>query len=104
MADGSARTVCVTHPFHPLFGRTFPFVEYRQTWGEDRVYFSDDTDHVRQLPATWTDAAPPDPFVAVSAGRATIRFADLLALAMLLRQLDDTDGARVPASARAEVA
>jgi hypothetical protein len=27
----------VTDPFHPFFGRTFVLLDYRQTWGEDRV-------------------------------------------------------------------
>jgi hypothetical protein len=102
--DGSARTVQVTHPFHPLFGRAFPFVEYRQTWAEDRVYFSDGAGRLRQLPAAWTDAAPADPFVVVSAGRAVIRFEDLLALATLLAQLADAHRARVPTADGAEVA
>ena len=38
-ASGEAQTFRVTHPFHPLRGRTFPLVDCRQTWGEDRVYF-----------------------------------------------------------------
>ena len=25
----------MTHPFHPLAGRDFEFVAYRQNWGED---------------------------------------------------------------------
>jgi uncharacterized protein (DUF433 family) len=34
---GAAQTFRVTHPFHPLRGRTFQLIECRQTWGEYRV-------------------------------------------------------------------
>jgi hypothetical protein len=73
----------VTHPFHPWHGRTFLLVECRQTWGEDRVYVTGDDGRLRHLPAGWTDVAR-DPFVVVSAGRAFLRMADLLALTDLL--------------------
>jgi Family of unknown function (DUF5372) len=43
-ASGEAQTFRVTHPFHPLRGRTFQLVDCRQTWGEERVYFYDDWD------------------------------------------------------------
>ncbi len=36
------RRVRVTHPFHPLYGRDFEFVAYRQNWGEDRVHLHDE--------------------------------------------------------------
>ena len=104
MVNGSARTVCVTHPFHPFFGRTFTLLDYRQTWGEDRVYVHDDQGCLQHLPATWTDAAPADPFVVVSAGRAAVRFEDLLALADLLAQVAGTNRDHAPTSDSAEVA
>jgi hypothetical protein len=78
----------VTHPFHPLFGRTFALIDYRQTWGEDRVYVHDEGGQWRHVPERWTDAAPVDPFVVLAAGRAHFRLEDLLALADLLAQLD----------------
>jgi Family of unknown function (DUF5372) len=37
--------VPVTHPFHPLSGRGFEFVAYRQNWGEDRVRLHDARRH-----------------------------------------------------------
>ena len=49
-ASGEAQTFRVTHPFHPLHGRTFPLVDCRQTWGEDRVYFHDDSGQLARLP------------------------------------------------------
>jgi hypothetical protein len=60
----------VTHPFHPLAGRDFEFVAYRQNWGEDRVHLHDENGQLFSLPAAWTDAAAADPFVVVAAGRA----------------------------------
>jgi hypothetical protein len=73
----------VTHPYHPLFGRSFELLTYRKTWGEDRVFFYD-AGRLRALPANWTDAAPVVPFVAIAAGRAHFRLEDLLQLAELV--------------------
>lgn len=78
----------MTHPFDPLVGRTFALIDYRQTWGEDRVYVHDEGGQWLHLPARWTDAAPVDPFVALAAGRTPFRLEDLLALADLLAQLE----------------
>jgi hypothetical protein len=77
----------VTHPFHPLHGRDFEFVVYRQNWGEDRVHLRDEDGQLFSLPAGWTDAAAPDPFVVVAAGRAPFSTAGLLALADLVDRL-----------------
>jgi hypothetical protein len=75
--------VRVTHPFHPWSGQEFVFVAVRQTWAEDRVFFLDEDGRQYSLPVGWTDAAGPDLFVAVAAGRCPFRVADLLALARL---------------------
>jgi hypothetical protein len=80
----------VTHPFHPLYGREFELVTYRQNWGEDRVYFHDDEGRLRALSASWTSLAADDPFVAVSGGRSAFRVADLLELTVLMPQLRET--------------
>lgn len=74
----------MTHPFHPLSGRDFEFVEYRQNWGEDRVYLHDEDGQLFSLPAAWTDAAAADPFVVVAAGRCPFTTAGLLAVADLV--------------------
>jgi Family of unknown function (DUF5372) len=86
----------VTHPFHPLCGRDFEFVAYRQNWGEDRVHLHDENGQLFSLPAAWTDAVAADPFVVVAAGRAPFSTAGLLALADLagrLRAQRDSAGA-----------
>ena len=48
----------VMHPFHPLSGRTFEFVNRRKSWQSDRVYFFDDAGELACLPAEWTDVVP----------------------------------------------
>ena len=75
----------VTHPFHPLFGREFTLVEYRCSWREYRVWFYDDRNDLRSLPAEWTSVGHADPVVEVGAGRSPFRALDLLSLADLIR-------------------
>jgi Family of unknown function (DUF5372) len=74
----------VTHPFHPLAGREFDLVVRKNNWAEDRVFYFGDDGQLISIPAGWTDVDPPDPFVAVAAGRSTFRVEDLVALASLL--------------------
>jgi hypothetical protein len=81
----------VTHPFHPLVGKSFELLTHRKTWGEDRVFFHD-KGRLRALPASWTDAAAPTPFVAMAAGRAHFRPDDLLRLVELVGALRGIGG------------
>ncbi len=76
-------------------------VTWRRNWREDRVYFHDEerklrSDRVyfhdeerklRSVPSRWTSLVCEDPVVVVSAGRAHFRFAELLELATVLREL-----------------
>ena len=48
-------------------------VAVRDNWGEDRVFFLDEEGTQCSLPRGWTDAADPDPFVALAAGRSALR-------------------------------
>jgi hypothetical protein len=83
----------VTHPFHPWHGRRFELFQYRHNWGEYRVWFFDEEQRLRSLPAAWTSVAPPDPFVVLSAGRAPFQLDALSRLVTLLRDLDrDLEG------------
>jgi hypothetical protein len=77
----------VTHPFHPLYGRDFELLEYREAWGEHRVYFRDQEGRLYRMPVGWTSVAPPDPFRMVAAGRCRFRTEDLLRLADLISRL-----------------
>ncbi len=83
----------MTHPFHPLFGRSFEFVKRCKTWQSDRVFFFGDAGELANLPAEWTDVVSADPFVVISAGRSPFRTADLLVLAELVAQLGGGSGA-----------
>ena len=77
----------ITHPFHPLCGRTFPLLSQGLAWGEERVFFADpQTHHMRSLPLAWTNLALPDPFLVVARGQAVLRWSDLHQLAQFLKQ------------------
>jgi hypothetical protein len=65
----------------------------RQTWGEYRVFFYDEQGALKALPASWTDAGQPDPFVTLAGGRAHFRPADLLDLDALVPHLRDRGNA-----------
>jgi hypothetical protein len=87
----------VTHPFHPLFGKEFPLVYRRLTWGEDRVYYHDETGQLRRLPASWTSISAPGVFETLSAGRSHFRIQDLLQLVQLIvrqREVQPLQGAK----------
>ena len=59
----------------------------RNNWGVDRVYYQDQCGQLTYIPASWTDVVPPDPVVAVSAGRSPFRLQDLLELTRLVAAL-----------------
>ena len=82
----------MTHPFHPLSGRDFEFVEHRQNWGEDRVHLRDEDGELFSVLAGWTDVVPADPFTVIAAGRCPFTTAGLLALADLIDRLRSQPG------------
>jgi len=77
----------ITHPFHPWSGEEFEMVTYLHTWGENRVYFHKEGDHLVSVPAGWTDVAPEDPVVKLAAGRSLFRVEDLVELLGLIERL-----------------
>jgi hypothetical protein len=79
--------VRVTHRFHPLFDRVFPFVKRHHSWQHDLVYVIGDGGGLVSLPVEWTDLAGEDPFVVVAGGRSPFRTQDLLDLAGLIATL-----------------
>ena len=56
----------------------------RQTWSQDRVFFLDGGGRQFSLPVGWTDAAEPDAFVTIAAGRCPFQFVDLVELRRLI--------------------
>jgi Family of unknown function (DUF5372) len=75
------------HIHDPVTG--FVFFVVGQTWSEDRVFFVDGDGRQLSLPVGWTDAAEPDAFVTMAAGRSPFRFADLVELRRLMGGLSD---------------
>ena len=53
------------------------------------MFFLDGEGRQFSLPVGWTDAAEPDAFVAMAAGRSPLRFADLVDLRRLIDGLPD---------------
>ena len=80
-ADLASSGVRVTHAFHPLFTRELDVVFCRSQFGEARIYYRDGRQNLASMPASWTDAEPRDPVVAVSDGRSAFRLEDLIELA-----------------------
>ncbi len=87
--NGDEGVFQVTHPFHPLFGRKFVLVDYRPRGGDERVFYHDEKGRLLSLPACWTSAFPPDPFVVMASGQSAFRIVDLLELARLIQGLSD---------------
>jgi hypothetical protein len=85
-----ARVFTVTHPFHPLKGKSFELLAVRNNWGGDRVSYLGTDGCLRTLPLEWTDVHEPDLVVTIGADRAFFR-ADLL---RQLRTLVDEQMAR----------
>jgi hypothetical protein len=79
--------VRITHPFHPLCGRSFELVSRSPHWGEDRVIYRAPDGTFPSIAAAFTDVEPPDIFQRISAGRAAFRTADLVRLLALFQQL-----------------
>jgi hypothetical protein len=77
-------TVCITHPFHPLYGQTFDVVSRSAHWGEDRVIYRATNGTLPSIAVTLTDMVPPDPFRRIAAERAAFRMVDLQRLVSVL--------------------
>ena len=79
----------MTHPFHPLFGRTIPLVEVRRNWSETRVFYRGSSKRLLSIPAAWTTLSEPDAFISLTAGRSAFRCEDLLALRRYLDSMGE---------------
>jgi Family of unknown function (DUF5372) len=86
-SDVAQEFVEVTHPFHPLSGRRLSCVGRRYNRYGERVLLQDEKGGLWLLPPQWTDLVVPDPVVALSDGRALLRFVDLMELARLVDRL-----------------
>jgi hypothetical protein len=79
--------VRIIHPFHPLYNKEYELVGYRRSWGNECVDLHDEQEQLVAVPLAWTDAAAPDPFVVVAAGRSYFRTEDLVRLVHLIEGL-----------------
>ena len=78
----------ITHPFHPLYPRTFKIIKCQRLQGRNYFVFVDHNGKKSTVPIAWTDASKEeDAFVIVSAGRSYFRVEDLLRLSDLVRNL-----------------
>ena len=82
------KTFRIIHPFHPYKNTEFEIDSVKRIAYESRVFFFNTKGRKSSVPLDWTDIGPQDPFVAVSAGRAFFRVADLLGLVRLMGEIN----------------
>ncbi|MET8212668.1 DUF5372 family protein [Streptomyces sp. NPDC005373] len=75
------------HPFHPLCGEAFEFLERLNSWRGDVVLVLDGQGRRCSLPLEWTDMATVDAFVAAAGGGCPYRTGDLVESADLVAGL-----------------
>ena len=77
----------ITHPFHPLPGREFEALTWKEYGREERVCFLDKKGRQCEIPLSWTDLAAEDPVTILTSGKSWFRAADLVELARLVEGL-----------------
>ena len=82
------KTFRIVHPYHPYRNIEFEIDSIRRSAYEYRVLFFNAKGRRSSVPLDWTDIAPKDPFVAVSAGRALFRVEGLLGLVRLIEEIN----------------
>ena len=71
-------------------------MDRRLTWGVDRVFYHDEAGKLCHINAQWTSLAAVDAFVTTSAGRSSLRVADLLQLVALIDQQKNALSSKKP--------
>jgi hypothetical protein len=79
--------VRVTHPFHPLSGKSLACVGERYNRSGTWLVLEVDAGSWFLVPRHWTDRVAPDPEVVLGEGRALFRVPDLVELAGLVARL-----------------
>ena len=77
----------IIHPFHPLYGKEYELVDYRNSWRKVCVEFLNEQGSTTTVPLEWTDAAGIDPFIELADGRVHFRIKDLVQLVDLVAEL-----------------
>ena len=85
--SGSGAFFRIVHPFHPLSGQELERASGPPQASQRFVWFYTAEGRLSQVPLNFTDLVEPDPYVAVSSGRAYLGLKDLLGLVDLLREL-----------------
>jgi hypothetical protein len=75
------------HPFHPLSGREFEALAWKEYGVEQRVCFLDKKGRQCEIPLSWTDLAAEDPVTILASEKSWFRAADLVELAGLVEGL-----------------
>ena len=70
--DSEPQTFRVTHPFHPLFGRTILLVEVRRNWIETLIFYRGASQYLMSIPAALTTFCEADPFITLKEGRSAV--------------------------------
>lgn len=65
----------------------FELLRHQRYSTEERIRFCDNCGLVREIPLSWTSAAPEDPFLSLAQSRSWFRFNDLVELAGLVKEL-----------------
>ena len=81
------RLFTVTHPFHPLSGRSFKAIATGHGWFEERVWFDIWKGKTRAIPLSWTDLAPPNHYLEMGRGRSLFMVEDLLILSSVIDEV-----------------
>lgn len=68
----------------------YELVTRKLTWGEDRVFYYDQSGALKSFQSNLTDLVPEDAFGRVSAGRSAFRADDLLELRCLLNSYGES--------------
>lgn len=87
-----AGEVVVTHPHHPLRGRSFPFYSRVTTGGVRLVRCVQEDETLLTLPVAWTSHRRVDDFERASAGRSLWRADDLSTLRAMVDSLLERGG------------
>lgn len=77
----------ITHPFHPMKGKTFGLIERKLVWCDDRILYLDKDSNLRLIQTNFTDIYEEGPFVAISNGRCDITFDSLVSLVNIIKAI-----------------
>ena len=86
----------ITHPFHPLSGKSFPILKVRRVAGADRLSLRSSADGSLAIPLEWTDQASPSAFADLGIEPSILDFRCLLELVELVQQLKSEKKTAMP--------